>query len=282
MKDKIATKPSTNGLFRIKTIKLRERMSQGLLVPILEDSQQFPIDLRNLEIGCDVTKELSVQKYEPNSGGGDGRAERIERINKFPFPSHLIDKTDEDRIQSNPKLLLAIHKQPFVMTVKHDGTSVTFLEDPKDQTFLVCSRNQWRPKTGVCVYWSMATKYGLEEKLRGTGYAIQGEICGPKIQKNLLNLKEPVLFVFNVIHIQSRQAMQFTDMCLFCEKLGVPTVYFVESGDEFNLTLDELLKKAEGTYPNTKNEKEGIVVRSKDCRVSFKVINNNYLLKNDY
>jgi hypothetical protein len=48
-----------------------------------------------------------------------------------------------------------------------------------------------------------------------------------------------------------------------------------------------LLKLARGVYPGTKNPREGIVVRPLverrsevlDGRLSFKVINNDYLLK---
>jgi hypothetical protein len=53
--------------------------------------------------------------------------------------------------------------------------------------------------------------------------------------------------------------------------------------------MDELIKYAEGFYEGTKNRREGVVIRS--CkeqrsnalkgRMSFKVVNNQYLLKDE-
>jgi hypothetical protein len=47
---------------------------------------------------------------------------------------------------------------------------------------------------------------------------------------------------------------------------------------EFNHTLEELLELAKGNYSNG-TPQEGIVVRSIDQSISFKVVNNEFLLK---
>ena len=60
-------------------------------------------------------------------------------------------------------------------------------------------------------------------------------------------------------------------------------VPILETGDSFNYTAEELFEKADGKYrtyfPNAKKgqKQEGIVVRSLDGTISFKVINNKYL-----
>jgi cephalosporin hydroxylase len=59
-----------------------------------------------------------------------------------------------------------------------------------------------------------------------------------------------------------------------------------DAGDSFAYTLDELLEKVRGKYPNGV-VKEGIVVRTQDFshnndlqhKMSFKVINNDFLRK---
>lgn len=73
--------------------------------------------------------------------------------------------------------------------------------------------------------------------------------------------------------------------------LDIPTVRILEEGECFGHTLEELLEKARGKYPGTDNFREGIVVRPKKevprarvaalghSRLSFKVINNDFLLK---
>ena len=70
-------------------------------------------------------------------------------------------------------------------------------------------------------------------------------------------------------------------MVSVCAKLRIPTVEFVQRGDSFAMDLKGLLALAQGVYPNTTNQREGIVVRSIDRSISFKVISNAYRLKND-
>jgi hypothetical protein len=53
-----------------------------------------------------------------------------------------------------------------------------------------------------------------------------------------------------------------------------------EVGDSFgDYTISDLLEKSKGKYPNSKYQREGLVYRSQDQKVSFKVINNEFLLK---
>jgi hypothetical protein len=62
---------------------------------------------------------------------------------------------------------------------------------------------------------------------------------------------------------------------------GDPIKTFVpmlEAGKEFNYTQEDLLKLAEGNYPNG-SPAEGIVIRSLDQSISFKVVSNKFLLK---
>lgn len=126
-------------------------------------------------------------------------------------------------------------------------------------------------------------RYNIETNLRQhfPNYALQGEICGPKIQRNLLKLNKNTFYVFGVFDLKQRCWLSFHDMVSVCAKLHIPTVEFVQRGDCFAMDLKELLKLAQGVYPNTTNQREGIVVRSIDRSISFKVISNAYRLKND-
>jgi len=73
----------------------------------------------------------------------------------------------------------------------------------------------------------------------------------------------------------------------FLDTHGLPMVPEIIRGDAFSHTQDTLLALAEGFYPGTTNEREGIVVRplterSSETlagRLSFKVISNRFLLK---
>lgn len=211
--------------FRIKTIKLRGEISQGLILPFDDALKQAMGVLEALD-GFDATQHLQVKKYEPNvrkSGGPKGGPKK--ESSGIPFPTHLVSKTDETRVQTCKRDFIALLGQPYYITVKCDGMSATFLIDPETKDFLVCSRNLTLPRpefddNGKIIkgngdsssqIWGLkwATLPILESTLRkyteeGRYYAIQGEVCGPKIQKNLLGLKENRLFVFNVIELNHK------------------------------------------------------------------------------
>lgn len=261
--------------FRVKTCKIRGQLSQGLALPIdiLPNPIMGPHGPIIYQEGDDVTEDLNVTKFNPDHmkismGCAAGN-----------FPS-FIPKTGEDRIQSHLSYLKQLENQPFYITIKFDGTSSTFAK--LDNEFYVCSHNVRKRDDDKNLYWHIARKYNLQEILPD-GIAIQGEICGPGIQKNLLHLHELSLFVFNVFDIKSGKFFDYPNDVIFLNKLGLPRVDGLMTGSHFNFTLQDLLEIAKGFYPTTTNHREGIVVRSTNQssanRISFKVINNDYLLK---
>jgi RNA ligase (TIGR02306 family) len=259
--------------FRIRTMKLRGALSQGLLLPV------STFGLEHLNVGDDVTELLGVTKYEPPVTMSVGGI-------RASFPG-FIPKTDEMRIQSVPEVLDEIRKMPYVITLKYDGTSATYCIDPRDNLFHACGRN-YSMQEGESCYWQVARKYKLEEILRKSpSFAIQGEICGPSIQKNLLSLKGLELFIFNVYDIENQCYLSHAAAADFCRENGLTPAEALETGDAFTHDQESLLALAEGKYPGTKNEREGIVIRPLETtyshvlagRLSFKAISNRFLLK---
>jgi ATP-dependent RNA circularization protein (DNA/RNA ligase family) len=97
-----------------------------------------------------------------------------------------------------------------------------------------------------------------------------------------MNLKDVELFVFNMVDMRDRSKLPFKDLYMTCQELGLRMVPLLEAADSFGYsTIPELLKLSEGKYPNSKNQREGLVFRSIDQAISFKVINNKYLMKHD-
>jgi len=278
--------------FRVKTIRLRGTLSQGLALPlnILGKPNFFQkiwmkLTGRNRwKVGDDVTKNLGVKKYDPTIRGPGFDSGQF--LGAFPS---FIPKTDEIRLQSCMSLLHELKGNPFYISVKCDGTSGTFYK--KDGELFVCSRNRI-VKPGNNVYWEMAKKYDLENKLP-EGIAIQGEICGPGIQKNRLSLKEKDLFVFDVFDIKAGTYHDLPQIQVFCSDNDLKTVPIervIASMDSFDWSLDSWLNLAKGCYADTKTRREGIVVRPitkmrsnrlRGSRLSFKVISNDYLLKDE-
>ncbi|MFZ5444470.1 MAG: RNA ligase (ATP) [Myxococcota bacterium] len=258
--------------FRIRTLRLRGVLSQGLLVRLAE------LALGDVREGDDVTARLGVTKFEPPapSGMGDWRA---------PFPS-LVPKTDELRVQAAPAVLDELRGQPFVATVKLDGTSSTFVM--VDGALHACGRNHSITE-GENLYWYVARQHRLAEVLAGTSLALQGEIVGPGIQKNPVGLRDKGLFVFDLYDTRTGEHLSDAAMRAFCEAHALTPVPVAFQGERFDETVDSLLAKAEGLYPGTTHQREGVVVRPLTPRrsavlggrLSFKAISNRYLLEED-
>jgi len=121
--------------FRLKTIKLRGQVSQGLILPIgVLPITQFAT-AHDLPEGMDVTEMLSIVKYEaPIPAELSGKV-------KGGFP-YFLHKTDEERVQNlvnEYEEYKLTSKHQFYMTEKLDGSSATFYMNEGE--FGVCSRN---------------------------------------------------------------------------------------------------------------------------------------------
>ncbi|MDR1087685.1 MAG: RNA ligase (ATP) [Coriobacteriales bacterium] len=254
--------------FRIKTIRLRGELSQGLLLPLSD----FP-ELAGARVGDDVTEQLGVKKwYIPEVASGSGTI-----IGRRPYG---IPASDEIRIQSALELLPELQGHPYSITTQMDGTScIVYCLDGK---LGCCSRNNEIKDEPDALYWDPVYRYGLKEKLAALGrnVVLTGELCGPGIQKNKLRLPEYAWYVFDWKEWEEDRYVSYQEMLNNCTALGVPVVPLEEHGDDFEYGLDELLPKAIGSYPSG-IQKEGIVVRDSQYphRVSFKVLNNVALLK---
>lgn len=263
--------------FRIRTIKLRGTLSQGLLMPL-----DLFSEITHASIDTDVSEILNIKKWElPEIEDLDKSMLGI--LGRMPFD---IPKTDETRIQSILKILDKFNNLPYYITTKLDGTSCTIYCN--NGLIGVCGRNYEYENTETSIMWNYVRKTKLAEKLikYNKNIALQGEFCGPKIQGNKLNLSEYEFFLFDVFDIDKSTRLDLNDILDTAKQLDIKTVPIEQLGDSFNYTFDELLKLADGFYISS-SRKEGIVVRTQknivdkylDTRLSFKVINNNFLLE---
>lgn len=274
--------------YRVKTYKIRGILSQGLALPInILGENTGPY-----EVGDDVTKFLGVTKHENSDRQ---LSEQRKTVGKFPT---FIPKTDEIRIQSALGMLEELKEMDFYYSTKYDGSSGTFYN--LNDKHYICSRNlivDVSPRGSVVDstinnrYTRVSRKYNLQ--YLPNNFAIQGEVCGPKIQGNKLKLKENDLFVFDVYDMSKNHYLNYNELLDFCEIWGLQTVeiervVFQNENNYFDVSLDNFLLAAKGNYPNTDVIREGIVVRPlierrsitlKHERFSFKVINNDYLMR---
>lgn len=285
---------------RIRTIKLRGQISQGIAFPlcVLEGYD------KPFEEGVDVTEFLGVKKWEAKAAPWYVVKKpqnnkwymkyRIGRwfYEKFIYKPSLgdfpkwIHKTDETRVQVLQDVLYKYKGQVFLATEKLDGSSITFWRE--DGKFHVCSRNREILDKSHIMYVT-AKKYADSLEVLPDRTVFQGEFIGENVQGNKYKLKGHDIYVFNIIN-HNGIYLNYQMMETICGALNIKIVPLV---DQINITddVDELVEKSIGKSKicNTV-EREGIVLRPAidiylndsrfvGGRLSFKVINPKFLLK---
>jgi RNA ligase (TIGR02306 family) len=263
---------------RLRTMKLRGQISQGLILPL---SQFAEIDaladpaLRQR----DWAELFGIGKWEPVipaclSGEVEGA-----------FPS-FIAKTDQERIQNLPEVLAANDGLAFEVTVKLDGSSMTVFHNAG--ALGVCGRNWQLRETPGNSLWRVARENRLLEALAtlGRNVALQGEIIGEGIQGNPEKLRGQQFHVFDVFDIDCGSHCGMDERHAIVDALrvlgaGVRTVPLLEVStlERFGGSMAQVLAYAEGPSLNPGTSREGVVFKRLDGGLSFKAISNSYLLK---
>ena len=262
---------------RLRTMKLRGQLSQGLLLPMsiltMVDSELFE--------GLDVSFPLGIVKYEapiPAQLAGEV---------KGMFPG-WIQKTDQERIQNlKEELDYWLREQhAWEVTEKLDGSSMTVYL--RDGEFGVCSRNLELKPSETNSLWKVAVRNDLELKLRRAdcNLALQGELIGEGIQGNPYKIKGQEFFLFDIYDIDTSKYLTPAERKVFVEEHNIKHVPVLAFGAELWDTLginsiDGILRFAEGksVMGMIGCEREGVVFKSKAMQCSFKAISNKFLLK---
>ena len=296
--------------YRLKTIRLRGQVSQGLALPLC----MFPEITNPIEFD-EVTDLLNVIKYDNSIAQSDNKPDlkTNSTTNKFP---HFIPKTDQERIQNLSDWFTRYSDVEWEETLKLDGSSCTMYNIEKQPSlwqrirgffglpvvsnhFGVCSRNLEIKRSDNYVktftnsdkestyqssdFWRMAHLYNVERHLP-TGYAIQGELIGPRIQTNHEKVESLDFFIFDVYDILNSRYLTPSERASFVSAF-LPTMKHVPllnaSIRIFEVCPDikSLLARVQGQSMNPGTISEGRVYKSLDGTKPFKCINNDYLLK---
>lgn len=227
-------------VIRIKTAKFKGQISQGLFLPVRE----FP-EIAQQNGQYDVTSVLKIQHYDELKEKMDlvtGKA-RISGEQKGNFPS-FIPKTDEERLQNLTDYFEKMKNVEFECTEKFDGSSMTVFYAPtyrENCPFLV----------------------------------------GPGLNANRDQYTAPEFRVFRIFNIEEQKWLFPEERYSVCEQLGLFHVKVIRKCwkvfDEL-LSMGDFLQFVKGKTDRG-HEREGMVWKSMDGVISFKVINNEYLLK---
>lgn len=291
---------------RIKTIKLRKQISQGLVMNlnILLGSP------KGLEVDEDLSKFFGVVKWEPIVTGGA----RLFGEQKGTFPS-FIRKTDQERLQNmfhDPRI---IANNPYEVTEKLDGSSATYFV--RESKFGFCSRNFELREPGNFhselynrftqfinklfrrfvfapinnnvnrdnVFWKIVERYNMKElfsnNLKGMNDAFQGECIGAGIQKNKYSLPDVDFYVFDIFDIKQGEYIGSSRRQKLVAELGLKHVPVIDPRKYFDFqNIEEALEYAKGKSMLDNHMREGVVFKSiLNPNFSFKIINNDFLLK---
>jgi len=303
--------------YRVRTIRLKQQISQGLVFPLSIINEVDPsFNISNLKVEDDVTDLLKITKYDPEVELDEPESEqekvkkswlrnkisffkwklfgikKVKSVNGFPS---LVPKTDEIRVQNMfSQLEKHVGKLAYVAE-KLEGSSITFVYNKrgnwlaklfkKDYVFQACSRNRTvfnSDKNKSCDHYIMniAKKYNIEQGLisLNRNLAIQAESIGPKIQKNIYKLPEVDMRVFSAYDIDARKYLSLPELVTICDQLNVPMVPIVKY-DTIKNDIKYYVELSKGKSElNSNTDREGIVVRTLDSQLSFKSINPEYLL----
>ena len=288
--------------FRVRTIKLRKQISQGLIVPLPNGKWKE---------GDNLTDVIGVKKYEKPDNNPERYEKpripkkwyqrwvyllkynflykvfpKLQKSSRSPFPKNLVSITDEERIQNIPQVLSQYAGKLFVVSYKLDGSSITIIHSKVfgKSKFRICSRrfelhdkkNDWYKVFTDTNFKDEIAK--LVKYYKTDDIIVQGEAIG-KFNGNHHNLQKEQIRLFN-IYVDGKRLNQreFIKTCLANNIPHCPMYKEIV----LNHTLPEILKLSEiKDVLNPSVDAEGLVWRCVEDNMSFKVINNKYLLKNN-
>ena len=279
---------------RIKTIKLRGSISQGLVI------NPKTVGMENKKVGADVTKELGIEKYEPPQKSCKSNEPKYYKYRNPNFKKY----TDME----NYKNYVGLFKEgePVVVTEKIHGTNWragwvptvadTFWKKVKkffgrlpEYEFVYGSRNvqlhdkkDWKGFYPGNVYYKIVEKYDIKNKLK-PNEVIYGEVYGDGIQGNYsYGLKgEMDLVIFDMMHDGDYMCPKFAET--WCENRNLPFVPVLYEGPFSIEKIVELSKGASVLCPDQK-VREGVVIKLTEeaathmGRKVLKYVSDEYLL----
>lgn len=270
---------------RLRTIKLRGALSQGLILPLTVIPETFDegVLLSSEDLYQeyeDITERLNIQKWEisvPAQLAGQKRGN---------FPD-FIRKTDQERVQNiSPKRLQELASNHFFnVQEKLDGSSQTVYYH--NNTWGVCSRNidlklDQEGNTFVDTFNKLRDRFEQLVQILPHSFAIQGELIGPGIQGNQYGLQDYEFYVFDIWDIDQQYYLPSVTVKNIADHVGLKHVPVIHQSLRLeNPSVDSLLEMAKGTSHLNGSTREGLVFKTQDRSYSFKAINNDWLLKYD-
>ncbi len=239
----------------LKTIRLRGEVSQGLVLPL----SSFP-EVSHKSPGDDVTAALNVVKYESRSAR-PGPPRRGSLSIAYPRPK-FVPMTDAERVQNIPESSLrdvwdGDEAELWVASEKIHGTSTSIFVDYVNGFMGVTSRNLMLLSVDSDGRSHIAEELHpkmFQEWPDAKCVVIQGELAGPGLLANTLDLPDKKFFAFRVmVDMEDVPQSDWPEWLNSVPVLDVP----------FPRSVDEAIKAADSldSLVSPGNQPEGIVWR---------------------
>ncbi len=258
---------------RVKTVKLRGEISQGLVekTGALFIGGFLPLCSRP----NDVTELLGIEKYEPPAGS-------MKHGNGSSLPD-MVEIYDLESCQRRKRETEDLMDQVVYITEKLEGTHVSITKRRDSNEAVVSSRKHARGEESD--YTTLAHKECLHEvseavraSLDAQQVTLRGEIIGPGIQGNIYKFQDRHIFLFDIKsdghyvppHVFYRVLMGLDVLLAPLLWEGVLQTY---------LNGRTAQEASNGTSKLADTLREGIVIRASEGRVILKQRSPEYLVK---
>lgn len=295
-------KNSKGHIERIRTVKLRGQISQGLALPTNILGKEYAV-------GEDVTDVLKIKKWEPDAYNRPRklRGKQSYDVKRFhgkwanlllykkpwtnllrkwifspskqQFPS-FITRTDETRCQSLPDVIAFYAGTNCVVTEKLDGQSITIWFDDKAKLHVASRNLEILDKSNY--FWTTVQRLDIENKLKAyftdlglnsAWFCLQGELCGPNIQGNKYGLKQKDIYFFNFMNVNPKQPIKYfseSDLNHVMLSTGLKSVPMLDMQYQLSGDVNTIVEMSKGESVLADTLREGIVIRPEPT-----IIDNN-------
>ena len=220
---------------RIKTVKLRGQISQGLTTPTDKVKEYFSRQGVAWDAG-NLAVLLGVTKYEP--------PEISCKAGKLVGLPDGVPLYDIEGAQNFPEIANSLSERTVCVTEKLEGTNFAISID-REGKFHVCQRSHAivPDEIGEHDFWKVVRENKFEGRLRelrekcfpGQHVTLRGEMVGPGIQKNIYKLNKRTVYFFDIM--VDREYLPVDTWVDVCELFGFEKVPILS----ISMTLGEWL-----------------------------------------
>lgn len=286
-------------VFRIKAMKMAGVISEGLVLPL----SILPEDKRDLKVGTVLDDILEIKNYEElssnevfcNTQASSKKktlfhhlmkyrwfrkifGNRYERNRKLLF-EYPCPKSDEENIE---KIWDGIKNstETFYLTAKAEGSAATYILRKKK---LLCFSHNFYNDSGcwgkVAKIYDMKNALKKVNKFFKTEIAIQGEICGPGIQRNIYKFNDFKFFLYGAYDTKTGRRLNIGELDKIAELGGFQQVASLGTSNLLG-SVDDMLENAvrPSVYNPELKYEEGVVWRNYTGSIHFKCKSRPYKL----